>query len=137
MSTSSPDPSPFFSFFLSKYSTISRISFSYFSGLLSSKTPPNPDMSSSLEERSSRDSVKTLLDRLVDRNAEAALRSSSRSDTVRREEARDLLDRPEGSQSDTVVDTEKIPDSQEPNLRRGGKGDWRPEDTPSRLSSCD
>ena len=34
-----------------------------------------------LEERSSRESVKTLLDLLVERKAEAALKSSSKSDT--------------------------------------------------------
>ena len=37
-----------------------------------------------LEERSSRESVKTLLDLLVERKAEAALKSSSRSETLKR-----------------------------------------------------
>jgi len=82
--------------------------------------------------------VKTLLDLFVERKAEAALKSSSKSETVRSDEARDLEERAPGSQSDTVVETEKIPDSQEPNLlREGVKGASRPEEHPRKESSCE
>jgi len=74
----------------------------------------------------------------VERKAEAALKSSSKSETVRSEEASDLEERAPGSQSDTVVDTEKMPDSQEPNLLKvGAKGASRPEEQPRKESSCE
>ena len=100
------------------------------------------------EERSSVESVKTEEVRFVapdveaeeERKTEAALRSSSRSETVKSELPSDLVDdssesrkkssadRPRGSAEDAVVvvvcvwavlTEEKKPDSQDPLLRRG------------------
>ena len=81
-------------------------------------------MSAASEDRSSVESVKTedVLLFVDDKKAEAARRSSSRSETVRRELPMDRVeDIPESKMaiSSAAVPTEKKPDSQDPRRRSG------------------
>ena len=67
----------------------------------------NPDeISSRPDDRSSRLSVNTELVLLLDRNADAALRSSSRSLTVNSELPMDLVDKRPSSDSQSALDDE-------------------------------
>ena len=96
----------------SKYSTISRISFSKFSLGIS---PGFWCSQSASELKSSVESVKMEEVRLLveDKNAEAALKSSSRSETVSRELPMERVEVVE-SCMESQSSTEKNPDSQLP-----------------------